>query len=193
MGTAPYGVRLLVGAAVTAIEETRRLPHTILMYPMTVASQAANLVMHLQQNLAELVIKGDEVLDQLFPPKDEQPEWATFDEDLDTGPDQVPTQQTDGERRTEGRFALYSMGEPPAGVNSGNGRAAAPEPAAMGTAPAIVDEVDYDSLTLAQLRARLSSLRVADLEALLAYEEAGQARAPFVTLLTNRITRATAK
>lgn len=193
MGTAPYGVRLLVGAAATAIEETRRLPHTILMYPMTVASQAANLVMHLQQNLAELVIKGDEVLEQLFPPKDEQPEWATFDEDLNTGSDEVSAQQTDGERRTEGRFALYSMGEPEAGTASGNGRAAAPKPAASGTAPAIVDEVDYDSLTLAQLRARLSSLRVADLEALLAYEEAGQARAPFVTLLANRITRATAK
>ncbi len=177
----------------TAIEETRRLPHTILMYPMTVASQAANLLMHLQQNLAELVIKGDEALEQLFPPKDEQPEWATFDEDLNTGPDEVPAQQTDGERRTEGRFALYSMGEPGTGTASGNGRATAPKPAASGTAPAIVDEVDYDSLTLAQLRARLSSLRVADLEALLAYEETGQARAPFVTLLTNRITRATAK
>ena len=67
------------------------------------------------------------------------------------------------------------------------------EELALSKRPLIVDEVDYDSLTLAQLRARLSSLRVADLEALLAYEEAGQARAPFVTLLANRITRATAK
>jgi hypothetical protein len=193
MGTAPYGVRLLVGAAVTAIEETRRLPHTILTYPMTVASQAANLFMHVQQNLAELVIKGDEALEQLFPPKDEQPEWATFDEDLDTAVDDGQGPQTEGERRTEGRFALYSTGEPGAGSVAGNGRAAAPKPAATGTAPAIVGEVDYDALTLAQLRARLTSLRVADLEALLAYEEAGRARAPFVTLLTNRITRATAK
>ncbi|MCV7158482.1 lipid droplet-associated protein [Mycolicibacterium brisbanense] len=193
MGTAPYGVRLLVGAAVTAIEETRRLPHTILTYPMTVASQAANLFMHVQQNLAELVIKGDETLEQLFPPKDEQPEWATFDEDLDTGSEDDSAPQTEGERRTEGRFALYSTGEPGAGSVAGNGRAGAPQPAATGTAPAIVGEVDYDALTLAQLRARLTSLRVADLEALLAYEEAGRARAPFVTLLTNRITRANAK
>jgi hypothetical protein len=43
------------------------------------------------------------------------------------------------------------------------------------------------------LRARLTSLRVADLEALLAYEDATKARAPFQTLLSNRITRATAK
>ena len=82
MATAPYGVRLLVGAAVTAIEETRKLPQTILMYPMTVASQVAHLVMKMQQDVADLVNKGDETLDQLFPPKDEQPEWATFDEDL---------------------------------------------------------------------------------------------------------------
>jgi len=40
----------------------------------------------------------------------------------------------------------------------------------MTTPPDIVTELDYESLTLAQLRARLSSLRVAELEELLAYE-----------------------
>ncbi len=189
MGTAPYGVRLLVGAAVTAIEETRKLPQSILTYPMTVVSQAANIVMHVQQNLAELVVKGDETLEQLFPPKDEQPEWATFDEDLDSGTDEdtASDPQADGERRTEGRFALYSTGEPES-AGPTNGKATTTT-----AAPEIAGELGYDGLTLAQLRARLASLRVADLEALLAYEEAGRARAPFVTLLANRITRATAK
>ncbi|BCI86177.1 hypothetical protein NIIDMKKI_13830 [Mycobacterium kansasii] len=60
-------------------------------------------------------------------------------------------------------------------------------------APAIASELDYPSLTLAQLRARLQSLDVNELEALLAYEQATKARAPFQTLLANRITRATAK
>ena len=87
MATAPYGVRLLVGAAVTAFEETRKLPQTILMYPMTVVSQIAQLVMKMQQDVAGLVIKGDETLESLFPPKDEQPEWATFDDDLDARAD----------------------------------------------------------------------------------------------------------
>ena len=82
MATAPYGVRLLVGAATMAVEETLRLPKTILMYPMTLASTAAAVVMRFQQNVAELVIKGDSTLEHIFPPKDEQPEWATFDEDL---------------------------------------------------------------------------------------------------------------
>ena len=185
MATAPYGVRLLVGAAVTAIEETRKLPQTILMYPMTIVSQIAHLVMKLQQDVADLVIKGDETLDAMFPPKDEQPEWATFDEDID---DEAPRSTTDGERLTEGRFALFTGGEP--ATSDGD---PADNEAELATAPNIVTDLDYESLTLAQVRARLTSLRVADLEALLAYEDATKARAPFQTLLANRITRATAK
>ena len=188
MATAPYGVRLLVGAAVTAIEETRKLPQTILMYPMTIVSQVAHLVMKLQQDVADLVNKGDEALDQLFPPKDEQPQWATFDEDLE---DSAPTTPSlDGERLTEGRFALFTGGEP----QSSDGYPATTETElAKADPPDIVTELDYESLTLAQLRARLTSLRVADLEALLDYEDATKARAPFQTLLANRITRATAR
>ncbi len=184
-----------MGAAVTALEETRKLPQTILMYPMTVVSQIAQLVMKMQQDVADLVNKGDETLEQLFPPKDEKAEWATFDEDVaddeiedadqDAGDDDSAA-RLDGERLTEGRFALYTTGEPDS----------VPEPAPVGpgaSAPGIVAELDYASLTLAQLRARLPSLRVADLEALLAYEGQTKARAPFQTLLANRITRATAK
>jgi len=173
---------------VTAIEETRKLPQTILMYPMTIVSQVAHLVMKLQQDVADLVNKGDEALDQLFPPKDEQPQWATFDEDLE---DSAPTTPSlDGERLTEGRFALFTGGEP----QSLDGYPATTETElAKADPPDIVTELDYESLTLAQLRARLTSLRVADLEALLDYEDATKARAPFQTLLANRITRATAK
>lgn len=186
MATAPYGVRLLVGAAVTAVEETRKLPHTILMYPMTVASQVASIVIHFQQNLADLVNKGDETLENLFPPKDEQPEWATFDEDED----EAAASPGAGERRTEGRFALYSTGEP---ETTDEAPSAAGQASAATGIPAIATELDYESLTLAQLRARLPSLGVDDLEALLAYEGATRSRAPFQTLLANRITRASAK
>lgn len=194
MSTAPYGVRLLVGAAVTAIEETRKLPQTILMYPMTIASQLAQLVMKMQQDVAVLVIKGDETLESIFPPKDEQPEWATFDEDLvdsDDGAADAPAAR-DGERLTEGRFALFS-GEPEAAKVARPDEDAAQSQAGSPDAPEIVAEIDYESLTLAQLRARLTSLRVPDLEALLAYEESTKARAPYQTLLANRITRASAK
>ena len=187
MATAPFGVRLLVGAAVTAIEETRKLPQTILLFPMTLASQVAHLVMKMQQDVADLVNKGDEALDQLFPPKEEQPEWATFDEDLDD--DRPAGPSIDCERLTEGRFALFTGGEPDAADATPfkGAKLAEADP------PDIVAELDYESLTLAQLRARLTSLRVADLEALLAYEGATKSRAPFQTLLANRITRSTAK
>jgi hypothetical protein len=187
MANAPYGVRLIVGAAATVVEETRKLPQTILMYPMTLVSQAAHVFMRFQQNVADLVIKGDETLDTLFPPKDEQPEWATFDEDLgETAP--VTDLADERDRRTEGRFALYSADppEPAPSKKKSTGKKLA-EP------PEIATELDYDALTLAQLRARLQSLSVADLDALLSYEEATKARAPFQTLLANRITRASAK
>jgi hypothetical protein len=185
MATAPYGVRLLVGAAVTAIEETLKLPQTILTYPMTIASQIAHLVMKMQQDVADLVNKGDETLEGLFPPKDEQPEWATFDEDMT---DEAPAPSApDGERLTEGRFALFTGGEPETEAEVDD-----PAPVAADL-PEVVTRLDYETLTLAQLRARLSTLRVADLEALLAYEESTKSRAPFQTLLANRITRATAK
>lgn len=188
MASAPYGVRLLVGAAATMVEETRKFPQTLLMYPMTLVSQAAHLFMRFQQNVADLVIKGEETLDALFPPKDEQPEWATFDEDLEEIP-QVTQLADERDRRAEGRFALYSA-EPPEASETDtklNDKTVATEP------PDIVIELDYDDLTLAQLRARLQSLSVADLDALLSYEEATKARAPFQTLLANRITRASAK
>ena len=200
MATAPYGIRLLVGAAVTALEETRKLPQTIVMYPMTMASTVAQIVMKIQQDLAGLAIKGDATLENFFPPKEEKPDWATFDdEDL---PDEPERPSPNGERKTEGRFALYSVTDPvadspakPAKPKPGTARKSDPEPAAKAgaTPPPIAVELDYESLTLAQLRARIQSLSVADLRALLAFEEAGKARAPFQTLLANRITRATAK
>ena len=188
MANAPYGVRLLVGAAATVVEETRKFPQTLLMYPMTLVSQAAHIFMRFQQNIADLVIKGDETLDTLFPPKDEQPEWATFDEDLEEAPP-VTQLADERDRRTEGRFALYSADAPTSAetATKPDAETAATDP------PDIAVELDYDDLTLAQLRARLQSLSVTDLDALLSYEEATKARAPFQTLLANRITRASAK
>jgi hypothetical protein len=200
MATAPYGFRLLVGAATLAVEETIKLPKTILMYPMTLVSQAAHIVMRFQQNMAELVIKGDSTLEQIFPPKEEQPEWATFDEDLDDEAPGLGIDTSDTEHRAEGRFALYTAPDPSAGGSTADtptrpvSATRTKKPATKSVAaPAVAEELDYESLTLAQLRARLQTLDLDELEALLAYEEATKARAPFQTLLANRITRATAK
>ncbi len=181
-----------------------RLPKTILMCPITLAGQAAHIVMRFQQSLAELVIKGDNTLESIFPPKDEQPAWATFDEDA---PDAATTAMRvapaapgpgDGstDRLTEGRFALYSVPEA-AGIadmpREAGGRSKRSEDGAPVPQPAVAADIGYATLTLAQLRARLPSLSVEELESLLAYEQATKARAPFQTLLTNRITHANAK
>lgn len=216
----PFGVRLILGVAATVLEETRKLPQTVLTYPMTAASQAVQNFMRFQQTVTELAIKGDETWENIFPPTDEQPEWATFDDDLDEldVPEPDETQATAvyedaAERLTQGRFALYSS-EPsdpeaspepapapkPVAKKAAPRKAAAkkPPPAAPAepadpNAPDVVVELGYHDLTLAQLRARLQSLSVGELEALLAYEDAHKARAPYQTLLANRITRAAAR
>jgi len=208
MATAPYGLRLLVGAATIAVEETIKLPYSILTYPMTLASQAAHLVMRFQQNVAELVNKGDTTLESIFPPRDEKPQWATFDEDFTDADESTAGNPAglpgadgiDGDRRADGRFALYSVADAAESEKAGaDARPKAARQAKKSAAgptvpePAVAAELDYPTLTLAQLRARLQSLGVDELEALLAYEQATKARAPFQTLLANRITRATAK
>jgi phage/plasmid-associated DNA primase len=231
----PFGVRLLLGVAATVLEETRKLPQAVLTYPMTAASQTVQNFMRFQQTVTELAIKGDETWENIFPPTDEQPEWATFDEDLDEldAPEPDETQATAvyedaAERMTQGRFALYSSEPTDSSDLSAPEAAAAPAPeakpevakAAPSKAPAkkaakkapankaapaapaepadpnapdVVVELGYHDLTLAQLRARLQSLSVTELEELLAYEDAHKARAPYQTLLANRITRAAAR
>src|ERR1700761_1626602 len=143
MATAPYGFRLLVGAATFAVEETIKLPKTILMYPMTLVSQAAHIVMRFQQNMAELVIKGDSTLEQIFPPKEEQPQWATFDEDLDDEAPGLALDASDAENRGEGRFALYTAPDPSSGDDHPTRAVSATrakKSASKVPAPAVADE-----------------------------------------------------
>lgn len=223
----PFGVRLLLGVAATVLEETRKLPQAVLTYPMTAASQTVQNFMRFQQTVTELAIKGDETWENIFPPTEEQPEWATFDEDIDEldAPEPDETQanavyEDAAERMTQGRFALYSS--EPAAPSDPEPEATAPAPEAAPrkapakkaaakkapakkaapaapsetadpNAPDVVVELGYHDLTLAQLRARLQSLSVSELEELLTYEDAHKARAPYQTLLANRITRAAAR
>lgn len=185
----PYLARVAAGAAVYAIEESRKLPAAAVMLPMTALSQLLQTTMHLQQFITSLAIRGDQVFSHWGGEPPEVPEWATFDED-----ESVPLPVSERETPA-GRFALYSM--PPRDVGEPNG-----EPtngrAVNGTAPQvgepeIAEYLDYDSLTLAQLRARLRSLSLDELTALLDYEQRTLARAPFLTMLENRIASAKAK
>lgn len=193
----PFAARVALGLAVTVVEEARRLPTTAVSLPMTAVSQMLQNAMRFQQTVTELAIKGDQVFSFIGSRPQEQPSWATFDEDEPSSspaptprPAPEPAAGHDDEATPAGRFALYST--PPHEVETAP--SASPALAAAPTAvPEIVEYLDYESLTLAQLRARLRTLSLEDLDALLDYEVASADRAPYRTMLENRITTARAK
>ncbi|NLV80692.1 MAG: lipid droplet-associated protein [Rhodococcus sp.] len=262
----PFMARVAAGVAVTAYEETLKLPSTAVALPMTTVSQVLQTTMRMQQVLTELAIKGDGLFELLGAGPDEQPAWAVFDDDAPAStsattatdsdgpaPARAPTAPADpapAETAATGRFALYST-PPPASRDTAGAPSPSPAddapaasvkaapatkapakkapgkkaPATKKTSPAkktssarktaptaktptkpgvtktspvagaastaeIVEYLDYDSLTLAQLRARLRTLSVDDLTVLLDHENAHAARAPFVTMLSNRIATA---
>jgi hypothetical protein len=82
MKSIPLPVRVAAGLAATAVEQAMTLPAKLAGLPVTVASQALQVSMRVQQQVTELAIRGDEVLASLSP-VEENPEWATFDEDFD--------------------------------------------------------------------------------------------------------------
>ncbi|MFC7956932.1 lipid droplet-associated protein [Rhodococcoides kroppenstedtii] len=210
----PFAARVALGIAVTVVEEARRLPTTAFSLPMTAVSEVLQTAMRFQQTVTELAIKGDQVFSLLGGRPEEQPEWATFDDEpalpSDAGPTpgrytdvavdapsrtaaataSSATDTSDGDAPTSGRFALYST--PPSEVQPAD-HVAAPTLTAADARPEIAEYLDYDALTLAQLRARLRSLSVDDLTELLDYETAAKNRAPYRTMLENRITTARAK
>ncbi|KOX21435.1 hypothetical protein ADK67_27630 [Saccharothrix sp. NRRL B-16348] len=102
----PLTVRLAAGLAVTAVEQARKLPQQLAGLPVTVVSEALRVSMRVQQQVTELAIKGDEVLSVLRP-VEQEPEWATFDEDE---PETPPVQAEDPWAEEEQALAA----EPPA-------------------------------------------------------------------------------
>ncbi|WP_430331502.1 lipid droplet-associated protein [Rhodococcus sp. ACT016] len=197
----PFMARVAAGMAITAYEEALKLPSTAMTLPMTAVSQVLQTTMRVQQSMTALAIKGDQAF-CVFDRHEEEPSWAVFDEDrtdFDTDGEvdvEAPTETEAGDRPTApGRFALYST-TPTEDSDEADrpAKAADAAPAAQHVpVPEIAEELDYAALTLAQLRSRLRSLSVEDLTTLLEYEEQTAARAPFQTMLANRITAAKAK
>jgi hypothetical protein len=201
MKSLPLPVRVAAGLAVTAVEQARDLPTKLAGLPVTVASQALQVSMRVQQQVTELAIRGDEVLSRLRPLED-TPEWATFDEDLAEDGDRYDLsrpsafdkvgEQADEQVETP---ADEPVSEPD--LNSRNGfsspdpwvaeeRALAEEAEARGS-QSIVEAESYDDLSLPQLRARLRRFSVSELTELLEYERAHGNRPSFVGMLTRRI------
>jgi len=196
----PLPLRVAAGLAVSTAERVRELPKQITGFPVTVVSQVLQLSMRVQQHVTELAIKGDGVLSSLRPVED-TPSWATFDEDI------APDLSAEGPRASSydnvtpivpdaETAAPETNGHRPGFTEDGSDPWAEEELALSGqhddgefdsadAGPAGV--VNYDDLTLPQLRARLRRFSLAQLEELLTYERAHEDRPSFVGMLARRI------
>ena len=182
----PWPVRVAAGLVATAVEQARDLPRLALELPVTAVSQALQASMRVQQKITELAIKGDSVLG-VGPPIEDEPAWATFDEDL-------PPRRNGRDRESSATVTTLRPADPftdPGPVDPGSVDPA-PVPTVPGTPSAGADGPGvlpgYAGLTIPQLRGKLRHLGVDDLRSLLAWEQAHGDRPPYVTMLSNRIT-----
>lgn len=198
MSSLPFPVRVAAGLVVTAVEEVRDLPRTVVGLPITAVSQVLQLSMRAQQVVTELAIKGDTALEGARPVED-APSWARFDDELDDDP--VPARASVPVRRLGREDPSREYGDLTAiaadgGASKRNGRgphtgqAGEDGPTAAVTPDALPG---YETMTIAQLRGRLRSLSLDQVTELLAWESAHADRPPFVTMLSNRITTLTAE
>ena len=174
MSSLPLPVRVAAGLVVTAVEEVRDLPRTVVGLPITAVSRVLQLGMRAQQVVTELAIKGDTALDGARPVED-APSWARFDDETDGAP-----------------------ARPAVGRTNGHTPVPATPTAALGVATDTTSVTPdalpgYETMTLAQVRGKLRALDVDELTELLAWESAHADRPPFVTMLTNRIATLTAE
>lgn len=189
MKSIPLPVRVAAGLAVIAVEQARTLPAKLAGLPVTVASQALQVSMRVQQQVTELAIRGDEVLASLSP-VEETPAWATFDEDLD---DDFETSRSsafdratdDVDTDTEVDVEDRSNGFPAADPWVAEQRALSEETQARELDLPTAE--NYDQLSLPQLRARLRRFSADELTELLEYERTHGNRPSFVGMLTRRI------
>jgi hypothetical protein len=223
----PLPVRLAAGLVATAVEQARDLPRHVIEFPVTAVSQALQVSMRVQQRVTELAIKGDRALGALRP-VEEQPGWATFDEDLPTNghpavstvtelrpaprppaqrtTEPAPARPAPAERASTESVSVESAPTEPASTErpepatAPGARPAGPAEAAERIASAPVDEPaaepttgpgalpGYATMSIAQLRGKLRSLSLEELQALLAWERTHDDRPAYVTMLSNRIT-----
>ncbi|MET0965504.1 MAG: hypothetical protein ABWZ02_03865 [Nakamurella sp.] len=84
--TLPFPVRVAVGILATGIDRVRSLPEDIPAIPVALVGNALKLSMKLQQEIATLATRGDEVLGGVVNAPQENPSWAKFDDDEPAAP-----------------------------------------------------------------------------------------------------------
>ena len=79
--TLPLPVRVAAGILATGIDAVRSLPADIPAIPVALVGNALKLSMKVQQEIATLATRGDELLGGVVGGPEENPTWATFDDD----------------------------------------------------------------------------------------------------------------
>ncbi|OLT49179.1 hypothetical protein BJF85_09900 [Saccharomonospora sp. CUA-673] len=206
----PFPVRVAAGIAASTADTVRDLPKHLTELPVTVASQVLQTSMRVQQHVTELAIKGDDAL-AAFRAAEDDPNWATFDEDDDLPEPGEPGAEATfddpwdaeshalGEEHEDGEFDSAELPEQPdetatattattstADTTSATSTAG-PSGATGGSGSAPAGLANYDELTLPQLRSRLRSFSAEELEELLGYERDNENRPSFTGMLTRRI------
>lgn len=93
--TLPLPVRVAAGLLATGLDRLSQLPRDLPALPVTVAGHAVRASMRVQQEIAELVGRGDELLAGITSRPAEHPAWARFD-DEDGGSGGSPADIVDG-------------------------------------------------------------------------------------------------
>jgi hypothetical protein len=79
--TLPLPVRLAAGILGAGIDLLRALPDDIPAIPVTIVGNAMRLSLKVQQEIASLATRGDELLSGVIGAPQESPAWAKFDDD----------------------------------------------------------------------------------------------------------------
>jgi hypothetical protein len=193
--TLPFGVRIAAGLLGTAFDRLVTLPKELPSLGVSLAGQAVRTSMRVQQELAGLATRGDELLSGITARPQEHPAWATFDEDEDEDEDSGP----EANSGTPDSFETPDEPPPPAVKRPRTPRtrpaptsapaAGAATPTAATPVPPTPMPVHGDHLlSIAELKDRLQDMDIAAVRELLVLEETGPGRAAYLTLLENRLT-----
>jgi len=79
--TLPTPLRVAAGIVASGIDLVRSLPEEIPALPVTLVGKAMQLSMKVQQEIADLATKGDELLSGVLGRPQENPPWAQFDDE----------------------------------------------------------------------------------------------------------------
>jgi hypothetical protein len=145
--TLPLPVRLAAGILGAGIDLLRALPEDIPAIPVTIVGNAMRLSLKVQQEIASLATRGDELLSGVIGAPQENPTWAKFDDDEPATPVTPirPAGRTrpaggSGSTRTPAPVAPEPHIEEPSDTAEPDALASTPAPTDTAAEPAADDE-----------------------------------------------------